>query len=466
MTILDDRTVAPADGFLVTGASQTSPHGAGLTTALSRSTAQFARPHGPDLLGRTEKYLQWQQARRDAGVWPFSRCLGSAPRSTCVVRDEQGNTRDGINFGSQDYLSLSLHPAVLAAAERALREFGPHSAGSPMLTGNTDPSLALEADLGEALQMEHVMLFPTGWAAGFGTIVGLVRPDDHVLLDNLSHACLQQGAQAATANVRRHGHLDLAAIRSHLSDIRSKDSRNGILVVTEGLFSMDSDCPALGPLQDLCHEYSATLLVDVAHDFGASGPRGTGTIGSQNLLGKVDLVMGAFSKTFAANGGFLATRSESVKQFVKMFGGTHTFSNAISPLQAAVVVEALRIVRSAEGEQRRGMLLEAVRALRDAFAGYGIRCMGDPSAIVPVPVGSEKVGRLAYSLVFDRGVFANLVEFPAVAIGASRFRMQVMAEHTGEQIQEAARVVAGAIDEAQAMVNPWTGARPANKLDV
>jgi 7-keto-8-aminopelargonate synthetase-like enzyme len=229
---------------------------------------------------------------------------------------------------------------------------------------------------------------------------------------------------------------------------------------------MDSDYPALEPLQALCHRYGATLLVDVAHDLGALGPGGMGTLGMQDMLGKVDLVMGAFSKTFASNGGFLATHSEAVKQFVKMFGGPHTFSNAISPLQAAVISEALRIVRSEEGELLRGRLLRAVCALRSEFGGYGIPCMGEPSAIVPVPIGSEKAARIAYALVFDRGIFANLVEFPAVAVGASRFRMQVMAAHMPEQVQEAARVVAGAIDEAQSMLVPPAASAPGNKIDL
>src|SRR5262249_25642590 len=156
----------------------------------------------------------------------------------------------------------------------ALQEFGPHSASSPMLQGNTTLSLLLENALADLLRMEQVVLFSTGWGAGFGTITALIRPADHVILDHLAHACLQQGAQAATQNVRRHPHLDIEAVRRHLQEIRAGDTRNGILVVTEGLFSMDSDSPDLQTLQDLCHEYEATLLVDVAHDLGAIGPGG------------------------------------------------------------------------------------------------------------------------------------------------------------------------------------------------
>jgi glycine C-acetyltransferase len=330
-----------------------------------------------------------------------------------------------------------------------LEEFGPHSAGSPTLLGNTALSLDLEREIGEALHMPEVLLFPTGWAAGFGVIAGLVRPYDHVVIDRLAHACLHQGASAATHNVHRFDHLSLKSARDKISQIRSKDSKNGILVVTEGLFSMDSDIPDLVALQSLCHEYGATLLVDVAHDFGSIGPRGTGSIGNQDLLGDLDLVMGSFSKTFASNGGFVAVRHPSVKQYIKVMGGPHIFSNALSPLQCAAVSAALRVVRSEEGAMRRQHLLHAVSALREAFEAHGIKCLGSPSAIVPVPIGTAKAARVASKIIAERGVLANLVEYPAVAVGSARFRMQVMATHTPEQARDAATVVASAIGEAR-----------------
>lgn len=425
-----------------------------------RSVAHFAQPSGSDLLARTDRFYEWQDRRRELGLWQYSRSAGAAPSAMSAMISETGTERFGLNFSSQDYLSLATHPSVLEAAHRAIREFGLHSAGSAMLTGNSRPSLKLEAALAEAMRVSDVALFPTGWGAGFGTIVGLVRRDDHILLDELSHACLQQGANAATTNVTRFPHLSIEAVHDHLVRIRSHDTKNAILVVTEGLFSMDSDTPDLQALQALCREFGATLLVDVAHDFGSMGPSGGGMIEAQGLLGDIDLVVGAFSKTFGTNGGFLAVNSPAVRQYVKVYGGPHIFSNGISPVQCAVVLEALRIVRSDEGDELRASLLRAAGALRGALGEQNLRCVGDPSPVVPVLTGvNDKVGRIASKLLFEKDVFANFVEYPAVPIHGSRFRMQVMATHTEEMARTAAGRVRAAIEEAAEIVEAGTEAK-------
>lgn len=420
--------------------------------ALRRSTAHFARPAGADLLERTARYEEWRTARVASGTWPYSRALESAAGPHACIVHEDGQRGEGINFASQDYLAMNSHPLVLRAAKEAMDRYGVHSAGSPALLGNTTLSLGLERALSEYLDTEHIVLFPTGWAAAYGAIAGLVRQDDHVVYDELSHASLQSGLLASTRRATATPHLDVQAMIDAVRGIRAADARNGILVVTESLFSMDSDTPRLRTLQDACRELNATLLVDVAHDLGNIGPNGHGHLGLQGLLGQVDLVMGSFSKTFASNGGFLATGSPNVRQFVKAFGGTHTFSNALSPAQAAIVLAVLDIVRSDEGAQRRADLLLAVHALRRRFARHQISCLGEASAIVPVPVGSEAVARVASYLMFRRGVLANLVEFPAVRSGTARFRMQVMASHSPDDAVQAADVVAGCISEAAEIV--------------
>jgi len=299
------------------------------------------------------------------------------------------------------------------------------------------------------LRMPEVVLFPTGWAAGFGAITGLVRPYDHVVMDELAHQCLQQGAYTATRNVHRHPHLSNDVLEKQLHSIRDQDAKAGILVVTESLFSMDADVPDIRALQDLCDANNAILLLDIAHDFGAMGPSGTGVLGMQGMLGEVDLVMGSFSKTFASNGGFVAVNSPSVKQYLKYYSGAHAFSNALSPVQCATVDSALSIVRSEEGEQLRDHLETVVLTMRTRFESHGIPCLGIPSPIVPVQVEDKAVAWLAGKQIAESGVLANLVEYPAVAAGSARFRLQAMATHTTDQACTAADIIANALEAAQ-----------------
>ncbi|MEZ4714695.1 MAG: aminotransferase class I/II-fold pyridoxal phosphate-dependent enzyme [Caldilineaceae bacterium] len=360
--------------------------------ALGGSAADYLRLRGSNLLARTEDYFRWSDARRQSGFWPYSNAIEATPDREMRVANDAGVAVSGLNFASQDYLSLSSHPKIRAAVQEALNVYGPHSAGSPMLQGNTKVSLELEGLIADTLQMKHVVLFPTGWAAGYGSIRALVRRNDHVITDALAHNCLSEGMMFATRNIHRVRHLDMDAVADKLRQIRRQDYTNGILVVTEGLFSMDADSPDIVYLQELCDLHDATLLVDIAHDFGSLGPGGTGAIGIQKMLGNVDLVMGSFSKTFASNGGFLATDSRAVKEYVKAYSASHIFSNALSPLQANVVKTALEIVRSAEGDQLRAQLLDAIQHLRTSLAQYGIDCFGNPSPIVPVPLGDEARG--------------------------------------------------------------------------
>ena len=420
--------------------------------AFTKHLGLFANPNGSHLLDRTRPLGDWLDLRMELNTWPYARTLQGRPASETVLESQNSRRVAGMNFGSQDYLGLSQHPAIAQAAHDALHRYGFHAAASPMLQGNTIPGRALENGLGEMLEAEHVLLFPTGWAAGFGTITGLVRPADSIVIDQLSHACLLQGARAATQNVYMFRHNDVEALRHRLTRIRAKDAENAILVVSEGLFSMDSDSPRIDALQEVCRELGAVLMMDVAHDFGATGPGGTGQIGIQQMLGKVDLVMGSFSKTFSTNGGFVATRQPSVRQFLGIFGGSHMYSNGISPVQSAVAHEAMRIVRSEEGDALRERAFDNILRLRAGFESRGIECLGNPSNVVPVMCGDETVAKWTSRLLEENGLIANLVEVPAVPRERARFRFQIMASHTEQQIDRAVDVFVKCLEEAREMV--------------
>jgi glycine C-acetyltransferase len=397
----------------------------------------FRFPRGADLQERVEGFYKWQNARRQHGLWPFSRSTDESPSTVTSARDDAGGKFRGVNFASQDYLSMSSHPAVKQVAVEVIEEFGVHSAGSAALLGNTSHSVVLERKIADFLGMDEAILFPTGWAAGYGVIKGLVRSTDHVVMDALAHTCLQEGAAAATKNIYLFRHNRVDECRKWLEKIRATDTQNGIMVVTEGLFSMDSDTPDIEALQTLCHEFGATLMVDVAHDLGNLGKDGKGFIGDQGMLGKVDLVMGSFSKTFGSNGGFVGCRNREIKEYLRFYSPPCTFSNALSPMQAATVMKAFEIIESPEGQQLRDKLMSNILSLRSQLVEAGFEVYGDPSAIVCVKVGSEGLARLVSRRLPDAGLIANLVEFPAVPKGQARFRMQVMANHTPQNIRDA-----------------------------
>lgn len=416
--------------------------------ALTGSLRDFRAPQGTDLMQRVTGFYKWQDLRRDHDLWPYARSTASAPQARCNALSDAGDSFAGINFASQDYLSLSSHPAIKQAAIEAIGEYGVHSAGSAALLGNTTNSLLLEQGLSAFLGGREIVLYPTGWQAGYGSVQGFVRSDDHVVLDILAHSCLQEGAKAATRNIHYHGHLNLDALTRKLERIRAADTENGILVVTESLFSMHSDTPDLAAMRALCDRFNATLLVDCAHDLGSVGDDGLGHLGLQNAMESADIIIGSFSKTFASNGGFIAVKTRAAAEYLKYYSATHTFSNALSPVQAATVLTALKIVRSEEGRVLRRKLMDNILYLRAELSRAGLEVLGDPSPIVPVSLGLEGVGRFASRHLMARGGIANLVEYPAVPQGGARFRFQVMASHSRQDIEEVVTILASAMRDA------------------
>lgn len=415
--------------------------------ALEGSLRDYTVPVGTDLVDRARSFFDWQDLRRNHGLWPYARSTESAPKTYCSVRSDSGQAVEGVNFASQDYLSLSSHPHLKEVAIEAIRTYGVHSAGSGALLGNTANSLALARKLSDFLEGKEVVLYPTGWSAGFASVQGFVRRDDHVVMDVLTHSCLQEGARAATANVHHFGHLNCYGLGRRLKQIREKDKDAGILVVTESLFSMHSDVPDFETMRALCDEYRATLLVDCAHDFGAMGRDGLGNLATAGMLDAADVLIGSFSKTFASNGGFVAVKGRAAAEYLKYFSATHTFSNALSPVQAATVSAAVDIIRSPEGAALREKLMDNILYLRERMGQAGLQTLGEPSAIVPVRVGQEALGRLVSGILPRYGAIANLVEYPAVPRGDSRFRFQVMAGHTHDDVDKVVEALSQAMKQ-------------------
>ena len=418
--------------------------------ALGSSVGEQYDPKLTNLLDRWNRHQCWFDERAAALVDPYCKTTLGRIGPAGEMRTRAGKIHCGVNFASQDYLSLSNHPGIVAAANAAIERFGVHSAGSPALMGNTALSAELEERLASFLGYCDSTVFATGWAAGYGVIKTMVQPHDYIVIDMLAHASLQEGARNATRNVFSVPHLSNVSVAQRLERIRRDKPAVGILVVTETVFSMDSDVPDLAGLVEICRRWNATLLVDAAHDLGALGPRGRGVIERQGLVGQIDVLMGSFSKTFASNGGYVACNHPALKLALRSSCGPLTFSNALSPVQCAIVLKALDIVQSEEGHERRERLHRNTVRLRAGLKGAGFKVLGEPSPIVPAILGNSAICRLATRYAFESGALVNMAEHPAVPLNACRWRLQVMADHTEVHISRMVDVAIAARAQADA----------------
>lgn len=420
---------------------------------LTRSLLNFVKVTGVQPRERYAPYAEWAQARREAKAWPYRRIL-TGPPSDCVdVLDEKGDRlfTECINYASQDYLGLGTDVRIHEAAKEAIDRFGIHSSGSPVLLGRHELMVMLEEQLCERFQRDRCVLYPTGWAAGFGVVAGLVRPTDTVLMDKLAHNCLQVGAQV-TAHVHRFRHNDVGELEDLLRKARERSASSGVFILIESLYSMDADSPDLPQVLSLARRYDAIVILDVAHDFGAMGEHGLGLLEQVAPSSYPDVIMGSFSKTFASNGGFVMC-SPAVHEYLCYHSPPHIFSNALSPVQAATITQALDIIFSEEGHALRKRLLSNVLSLRKELEHHGIEVGGVPSPIVPAFVGDEALARITSGLLAEKGLLANLVEFPAVARGTARFRFQAMPQHGTDTAHRAAQILAAAVQQAHQALN-------------
>lgn len=425
--------------------------------AEATSLLDFVQVSGSHPETRYRPFADWIKGRQDNHTLPYRRVIAATVSDRVRLVNEDGTIveKEYVNYSSQDYLGLVTHPRVSEAAADAVHRYGVHSSGSPALMGRTIPSLQLEERLSAAAGRERCVLFPTGWAAGFGVIAGLARRDDVILLDQLAHNCLQTGAMVSR-NIHRFRHNDTAHVEQLLREVRAQSPDRGVFLIIESLYSMDSDTPDLRKMIDLAHEYDAIAIVDVAHDFGAIGEQGLGLLETVAYQADPDIIMGSFSKTFASNGGFVLSSPE-IHTYLCYHSHPHLFSNALSPVQASAVLAATEIIFSPEGDSLRARLMDNVLALREAMVEQGFYVGGTPSAIVPVFVGDETVARITSGLLADRGLLANLAEYPVVPRGEARFRFQVMPSHSAADARQAARILAEAVAQAKAQHEQVSG---------
>jgi 8-amino-7-oxononanoate synthase len=339
-----------------------------------------------------------------------------------------------VNFASNDYLGLSQHPSVKAAAIAAIERFGAGAGASRLVTGTGAAHTKFEEQIAAFKGAESALLFSTGYAAALGTIPSLVGPGDVVILDKLAHACLIDGAKLSGASLRVFPHNNIAKLKHHLLWARQAYPQGKTLIVTESAFSMDGDFAPLGEIAALKAECRALLLVDEAHATGVIGPKGAGLIAALGLTPQIEIQMGTLSKALGASGGFICG-SKTLIQLLVNRARSFIYSTALPPSSAAAASAALEIVQNEEGDALRSLLRGNVRLLIESLVPDRGQVAELVSPIFSLLIGSEPEAVRVAETLSSQGFLAPAIRYPTVARGAARLRITLSASHTLQQIQ-------------------------------
>jgi 8-amino-7-oxononanoate synthase len=407
------------------------------------STDVFAKVRG-------HERAELMQAAREADLMPYFRTVESP---AMPVVEMEGAPR--IMLASNNYLGLTGDERVMQGARDALARYGTGLTGSRLLNGTTPLHLELERELAEWMGTDDAIVFTTGHQANVGTLGTLLDAKDTVIVDSADHASILDGVLLSKAKMRPFRHNRMDKLERALQ--RAEEDGGGVLVVVDGVFSMEGDVAPLVDIVELCERHGARLMVDEAHGAGVLGTRGAGTAELLGVEDRVDLRMGTFSKSLAACGGFVAGSAEVI-DYLRISSRAFLFTASAVPAALGAALAALRIVCSPEGPPLLERVLENARYLADGLHAIGYRTLsGEPvrlgatpdsptatvaTPIVPVLVGDDWRAALLWRALYDAGVFTNCALHPAVPPGGALLRTSVMATHDRPTLDQALDVFA------------------------
>jgi len=375
-----------------------------------------------------EKCHEYRIAReaRESGLYPYFRVITSAQDP--VV---ESDGRSLVMLGSNNYLGLTNHPEVKAAAAAALARYGTGCAGSRFLNGTLDLHVALEERLAAFAHREAALTFSTGFQVNLGVLSCLLGRHDAAVLDSFDHACILDGARLGFGKILKFRHNDMESLEQKLAAVPEGWGR---LIVVDGVFSMEGDLAPLPAIVECKRRHGARLMVDDAHGLGVLGAHGRGTAEHFGVESDVDLVMGTFSKSLAAVGGFIAGDAYVIEH-IKHNARAQIFSAAPPPSSIAAALKALEIVE--REPERRKALWENTEYMMRELAGLGFDTGDSESPVIPLVIGEDMDAYAMAVKLEGEGVFVNPVVTPAVPPGRSMIRTSYMATHTREHLDRA-----------------------------
>ncbi len=391
------------------------------------------------------------RAAREADVLPYFRTL-EGPAGPVV--EMEGAER--IMLGSNNYLGLTGDERVIQGAHDALTRYGTGLTGSRLLNGTIALHLELEHEIAEWMGTEEALVFTTGHQANLAALGTLLAPGDTVVADSGDHASILDGCLLSRAKLRAFRHSRMEKLEKALDKAVAHDG-GGVLVVVDGVFSMEGDVAPLGPITELCARFGARLMVDEAHGAGVLGARGAGASELLGVEDRVDLRMGTFSKSLASCGGFLAG-DHDVIDYLRVQSRAFLFTAAGVPAAVGAALAALRIVRSDEGPQLLARVLENAAYLHAGLREHGFKVVEHEddhmTPIVPVIVGDDWRAVLLWRALYDAGVFVNVAIHPAVPPGGALLRTSVMATHDRATLDRALDAFAAVKADFEAQHGP------------
>lgn len=375
-----------------------------------------------------QKCIDWKDPEtvRQMGLYPYFRMIASGQDPIVTMNGDAV-----IMLGSNNYLGLTNHPEIKKAAAEALAAYGTGTAGSRFLNGTLEIHVELEERLARFMRREAALTFSTGFQVNLGVISSLVDRRDAVILDNLDHACILDGARLSFGRVLKYQHNDMDSLEERLRGI---EPDRGKLIVVDGVFSMEGDIADLERIVELKKKYGARLMVDDAHGVGVMGENGRGTAEQLGVEDETDLVMGTFSKSLAAVGGFVVG-DRPIIEWVKHHARSLIFSAAPPPASVASVIKAIEIIER-EPERRR-QLWDNTRYMKHELTTLGFDTGESASPVIPLVVGDDMTAFRMTIRLQEEGVFANPVVSPAVPPGRAMIRTSYMATHTREHLDRA-----------------------------
>lgn len=357
------------------------------------------------------------------GVYPYFRCIESEQDTEVVM-----SGRKVLMFGSNSYLGLTNHPKVIEAAIEATKKYGTGCAGSRFLNGTLDLHLELEKELAEFVGKEEAIIYSTGFQVNLGVVSCVTGREDYIICDELDHASIVEGRRLSFSKGLKFKHNDMDSLEKTL---QSCDPDKVKLIVVDGVFSMEGDIANLPEITRLAKKYNASVMVDEAHGLGVLGDHGRGTCNHFGVTDDVDLIMGTFSKSLAAIGGFIAADS-TVINYLRHNSRSYIFSASNTPAATAAARAALHIMKTEP--ERIQHLWDITNYALDSFRTMGFEIGNTSTPIIPLYVRDMEKTFLVTKMLFDEGVFVNPVIPPACSPEDTLIRFSLMATHSKEQI--------------------------------